>query len=102
METVVLLSKLSTTKHITLDLQLDELDATRAETKPTYSKIKDYIRNNYGVKVHTKDIAEIKRKNGLIEQKCYNVSKKEDPVERHCTKEKEELIVEALKYYQAL
>lgn len=98
----MLLSKLSATKYITIDLQLDELDVTRAEAKPTYSMIKEYIQNKYGIKVHTKDIAEIKRKKGLTERKNYNVSKKQNSVERHCTKEKEKLIIEALKYYKAL
>ena len=101
-ETVVLLSKHKNTKHITIDLQLDELDVTSAEAKPTYPKIKKYIMDKYGVKLHSKDIAETKRKYGLIERKNYNISKKEHPIVRHCTKEKEKLIVEALKHYKAI
>lgn len=40
-ETVVLLSKLKTDKHIDVELEMDELDLTTAESKATYEEIKD-------------------------------------------------------------
>ena len=40
METVVLLSQQKTDDTIEIDLDLDELDATSAETKATYQEIK--------------------------------------------------------------
>ena len=39
-ETVVLLSKLKTDKHIEVELDMDELDLTAAESKATYAELK--------------------------------------------------------------
>ena len=38
-ETVALLSKLDVDKHIDVQIELDELDLTSAESKATYAKI---------------------------------------------------------------
>ena len=50
-ETVVLLSKLKTDKHINVELELDELVLTTAESKATYEEIKDYVLEHSGLKV---------------------------------------------------
>ena len=42
-ETVALLSKLNVDKHISVEVELDELDLTSAESKATYAQIKEYI-----------------------------------------------------------
>ena len=42
-ETVVLLSKLNAKQHIEVELNLDELDLTAAESKATYDEIKAYV-----------------------------------------------------------
>ena len=51
METVVLLSQQKPDDTIEIDLDLDELDATSAETKATYQEIKDYVLKEFGLKV---------------------------------------------------
>lgn len=63
-ETVVQLSKLKPDDIIEIKVDLDELDATVAETKATYREIKEYILQKYGLKVHTAYIAQVKRKYG--------------------------------------
>ena len=50
-ETVVLLSKLNTKQHIEVELNLDELDLTSAESKATYDEIKAYVLEKHGLKV---------------------------------------------------
>ena len=50
-ETVVLLSKLNTKQHIEVELNLDELDLTSAESKATYEEIKAYVLEHTGLKV---------------------------------------------------
>ena len=40
-ETVCLLSKLHSDQHIEVELQMDELDLTAAESKATYEEIKE-------------------------------------------------------------
>lgn len=72
-ETVVLLSKLKVDHHIEIELKMDELDLTAAESKATYDEIKAYVLNKYGLKVSQLYIAQIKRKCGIIERKNYNV-----------------------------
>ena len=39
-ETVALLSKLDVDKHIDIQIELDEMDLTSAESKATYAQIK--------------------------------------------------------------
>ena len=43
-ESIMLLSKIKSNKlkHINVELEMDELDLTAAESKATYEKIKDY------------------------------------------------------------
>ena len=50
-ETVVQLSQQKPDTYITVGLDLDELDATSAETKATYKEIQDYVWEKHGLKV---------------------------------------------------
>ena len=52
-ETVVLLSRKTPDDTIEVDLDLDELDITAAESKATYQEIKDYVLKEFGLKVST-------------------------------------------------
>ena len=64
-ETVVLLSQQKPDDTIEIDLDLDELDATAAETKATYEEIKAYVWDKHHLKVSSLYISQIKRKCGL-------------------------------------
>ena len=64
-ETVVLLSQQKPSDRIEVDLDLDELDATSAETKATYAEIKDYVLKEHGFKITNLYISQVKRKCGL-------------------------------------
>ena len=44
-ETVALLSKIDVDKHISVEIELDEMDLTSAESKATYAQIKEYVWN---------------------------------------------------------
>ena len=98
-ETVVLLSKLNTKQHIEVELNLDELDLTAAESKATYDEIKAYVLEKYGLKVSSLYISQVKRKCGLDVGQNYNLSKKEDAKVPQCPSEKEAAIMEALKHF---
>ena len=50
-ETVVLLSQRKADDYVEVELELDELDVTRAESKATYAEIKEYVLKEYGLKV---------------------------------------------------
>ena len=64
-ETVVLLSQQKPDDTIEIDLDLDELDATSAELKATYQEIKDYVLKEFGLKVSSLYISQVKRKCGI-------------------------------------
>ena len=69
-ETVCLLSKLSEAKHhISVQVDMDELDLTAAESKATYEEIQDWVQEKYGFHVTHLNIAKTKRKCGIIERK---------------------------------
>ena len=98
-ETVVLLSKLNAKQHIEVELNLDELDLTAAESKATYDEIKAYVLEKYGLKVSILYISQVKRKCGLDVGQNYNLSKKEDAKVPQCPPDKEAAIMEALKHF---
>jgi 23S rRNA (uracil1939-C5)-methyltransferase len=60
-ETVVLLSQQKPSDRIAVDLDLDELDATRAEMKATYAEIKEYVLKAHGLKWSNLYISQVKR-----------------------------------------
>ena len=101
-ETVALLSKLNVDKHISVEVELDELDLTSAESKATYAQIKKYILEKFDLKVSTLYIAQIKKKCGIALREHYNKSKKEKQVIPQCTPEKEEAIMDALRHFKMI
>ncbi len=98
-ETVVLLSQRKADDYIEIDIDLDELDATAAETKATYPEIKAYIKEKYGLNVSTLNISQTKAKCGIIERESYNKGKDGHRVP-NCPKEKEDAIIEAFKHFK--
>ena len=98
-ETVVLLSQQKPDDTIEIDLDLDELDATSAELKATYQEIKDYVLKEFGLKVSSLYISQVKRKCGIEVGENYNLPKSENARVPQCPKEKEDAIKAALKYY---
>ena len=101
-ETVALLSKLDVDKHINVEIKLDELDLTSAESKATYAQIKEYILRKFDLKVSTLYIAQIKKKCGIELKEHHNKSKKEKQVIPQCTPEKEEAIMDALRHFKMI
>jgi len=101
-ETVALLSKLDVDKHIDVEIKLDELDLTSAESKASYAQIKEYILEKFDLKVSTLYIAQIKKKCGIVLREHYNKSKKEKQIFPQCTPEKEEAIMDALRHFKMI
>ena len=98
-ETVVLLCQQKPSDRIEVDLDLDEMDVTSAETKATYAEIKDYVLKEHGLKVSNLYISQVKRKCGSEVGENYNLAKSEDAKQPNCPEEKEKAIREALKYF---
>ena len=81
---------------------MDDMDLTSAESKATYKQIQNYVLEKYGFKVSTLYIAQIKKKCGIESREHYNKSKKEKQVIPQCTPEKEEAIMDALRYFKMI
>lgn len=101
-ETVCLLSKLKSKEHIEIEVKMDELDLTAAESKATYDEIKGYVLEKHELKVSSLYISQVKRKCGLDVGQNYNLSKKEDAKVPQCPPEKEAAIMDALKHFQMI
>lgn len=99
-ETIVLLSKLDSKNHISVELPMDDMDLTSAESKATYEQIQNYVLEKYDFKVSTLYIAQVKRKYGLEVRKHYNISKNGNQKVPQCPIEKEEAILAALKHFK--
>lgn len=98
-ETVALLTRKKDVERIDIEMTVDKEDVTE---KATYQKIKDYVKEKYGLNVHTKYIAEVKRKHGLPMHEAPNkvdVPKREYP---GCPEEKVKAIEEALGYFRMI
>ena len=98
-ETVCLLSKLQSKEHIEIEVKMDELDLTSAESKATYEEIREYVFEHTGLKVSHLYIAQVKQKYGIIERENYNKPKSENVKQPQCPPEKEKAITEALRHF---
>ena len=99
-ETVVLLSKVEkSTKKIHVDFSLEDLDLSGLKDGATYEEIKAYVKENYGFRVSSLNIAQTKEKYGIKERENYNLAKKNNSKQPRCTEEKEEAILDAFKHF---
>lgn len=98
-EAVCLLSKLQSKEHIEIEVKMDEMDLTSAESKATYEEIKAYVLEHTGLKVSYLYIAQVKQKYGIIERENYNKPKSENAKQPQCPPEKEKAITEALRHF---
>lgn len=101
-ETVVQLSQRKPDDVIEVDLDIEELDITASEKKPTYQKIKQYVLEHTGLKVSSLYVAQVKQKCGLDMRLNYNQPKSENAKQPVCPKEKEDAIMDALKYFNMI
>ena len=99
-ETVVLLSRKNIDDH--LEFTWTDKDFGTKGCRATYPDIQAYIHEKYGFKVSHLNIAQIKRKCGIIERENYNLKKSEKSKQPGCTKEKEDAIIDAFKHFQMI
>ncbi len=98
-ETVVLLSQQKPDDVIEVEIELDELDLTTAESKATYKEIQEYVLKVHGLKVSNLYISQVKRKCGIEVGENYNLPKSEDSRQPQCPVEKEKAIKDALEHF---
>lgn len=98
-ETVVLLSQQKADDYVEVELELDELDVTSAESKANYKEIQEYVLKEHGLKVSNLYISQVKRKCGIEVGENYNLPKTEDSRQPQCPAEKEKAIRDALEHF---
>ncbi len=101
-EAVLLLTKLNVDRHIEVDVNMEELDVTAAESKATYNKIREHVWEHHQLKVSNLYIAQVKQKYGIVERENYHKAKNENTKQPKCPKEKEDAIAEALKHFKMI
>lgn len=99
-ETVALLSLKTNQPKLEVTMEVDSDSNYTPEERATYQKIKAYVKDKYGVNVHTSYIAQVKRMCGLDMGENYNKSKKENPEVKQCPQEKVEYIKDALEHFK--
>ena len=103
-ETVVLLSKgidISAGK-VQVEFSVENMDLSAAHGNASYNKIKKHVYEKTGLQVSNLNIAQVKRKYGIIERENYNLPKSENSKQPNCTPEKEKAIVAALQYFKMI
>lgn len=114
-ETLVVLSKKIADSHINIDVEFGECEgqfslkkikeraeARKPKEKVTYKKMKDYIEQTYGFKVHTAYIAEVKRDLGLPMYDAPNAVEELKRPRAHPTPKMVEAIKETLKHFEII
>ncbi len=96
-ETVVCLSREKVDDYIKISVNTADLKKNVAGYA-TYPEIKAWVLDNYGFKVHSKYIAQIKDKCGIKERENYYIGegKSRDMI---CPPDKEKAIIEAFKHF---
>ncbi len=104
-------------RKVKVDFSLEDMDLTELRGKATYAQVKEYILNEFGLKVSSLYIAQVKKKCGLEVGENYNLPKSEGargPVDLcsartgvaaetarqpQVTPEKEEAIMKAFRHF---
>ena len=103
-ETIVVLSKgidISAGK-VQVEFSVEDMDLSAAHGNASYNKIKKHVYEKTGLQVSNLNIAQVKRKYGIIERENYNLPKSENSKQPNCTPEKEKAIVAALQYFKMI
>ena len=100
-ETVVLLSKgidISAGK-LRVEMSVENMDLSAAHGKTSYGEIKKHVKDKTGLNVTSLNIAQVKRKYGMIERVNHNLPRTENPRRPNCTPQKEKAILDAFGNY---
>ena len=102
-ETVVQLSKGNiSSQNVRVEFSLEDMDMSRFQQGATYEQIQAWEQEKYGFHVTHLNIAQVKRKYGIIERENYNKPKSPDSRQPGCPEEKVKAIDAALKHFQMI
>ena len=102
-ECVIALSKGEIdSKKVRVEFSLEGMDTSGLQKGATYPEIKARVLEQTGLKVSSLYISQVKQKCGLEVRENHHKAKSENTKQPQCPKEKEDAIVEALKYFQMI
>ena len=102
-ETVVLLSKGNiSSQNVRVEFSLEDMDMSRFQQGATYEQIQEWVQEIYGFHVSHLNIAQVKRKHGIIERENYNKPKSPGSKQPGCPDDKVKAIEAALKHFQMI
>ena len=102
-ETVVQLSKGNiSSENVRVEFSLEDMDMSGFQQGATYEQIQQWVQEKYGFHVTHLNIAQVKRKYGIIERENYNKPKSPNSRQPGCPEEKIKAIEAALKHFQMI
>ena len=102
-ECVIALSKGEIdSKKVRVEFSLEGMDTSGLQKGATYPEIKARVLEQTGLKVSSLYIPQVKQKCGLEVRENHHKAKSENAKQPKCPKEKEDAIVEALKYFKII
>lgn len=103
MEMVVQLSKGNIpSQNVKVEFSLEDMDMSGFQKGATYEELQAWVQEKYGFHVTHLNIAQVKRKHGIIERENYNKPKSPDSRQPGCPEDKAKAIEEALRYFQMI
>ena len=99
---IILLSQQKPDNVIEIDMGLDGLDITSADTKAIYREIQQYVLKKTGLMVSNLYIAQVKDKYGMDMRLNYNFPKNKDARQSQCPQERKAAIMAALKHFDMI
>ena len=85
-----------------MEFDLEDMDMSGFRQGATYEQIQEWVQEKYGFHVTHLNIAQVKRKHGIIERENYNKPKSPDSRQPGCPEEKVKAIIEAFKAFQMI
>jgi len=85
-----------------VEFDLENMDMSGFRQGATYEEIQEWVQEKYGFHVTHLNIAQVKRKHGIIERENYNKAKLPDSRQPGCPEEKVEAIEDALRHFQMI
>ena len=102
-ECVIALSKGEIdSKKVRVEFSLEGMDTSGLQKGATYPEIKARVLEQTGLKVSSLYISQVKQKCGLEVRENHHKAKSENAKQPQCPKDKEDAIVEALKYFKII
>ena len=98
-ETVVLLGREKIDGYVEIDLDVEKLEGKSGSA--TYTEIKAYVKEKYGLSISSGYIAQMKDKVGLEKRKNYNIGSGKNKVP-DCPPEKEAAIMDAFRHFNLI